>query len=334
MRKKVAFFTESQHEGLVPRNHPNARVDLAWQIALQSYHISLITATSKIAQLKSKAEHFDIGIIILPKKVDILTHVIANNIVEGAKQICTKVAIMQEGPNWFYQDYNVSLQHAFYNEIMKADFILCHNGHDVYYYKGITGKNVYTMQSLIIEDTLIQNGLQINDIDKENKIMIGGNFVSWYGGFDSFIVANEFDGKIFAPTMGRKQQNEEYIKGLNLIPYQNWTSWMFALNQFKYGVHMMRTFAAGTFSLNCAYLGIPCIGYLGIDTQTILQHAILTVEVGDIYAARKSAAALRESNTLYEQASSIARENYLYYYTEQKFKEKMEEVFESELKSM
>jgi len=329
--KKVAFFTEAGHEGLIPRNHPNARTDVAWQIAFKSYHISLITAPSKIAQLKSKAEHFDIGIIILPKNVDILTHVITNNIVENAKQICTKVAIMQEGPNWFYQDYNVSLQRSFYNELMKADFLLCHNVPDISYYRGITGKNVYTMQSLIIEDMLIHNNLQINDIDKENKTMIGGNFVSWYSGFDSFIVANEFDGKVFAPSMGRKQQHEEYIKGLNLIPYQNWTSWMFALNEFKYGVHMMRTFAAGTFALNCAYLGIPCIGYLGIDTQAILQHAILTVEVGDIEAARKSAAAIKESDSLYQQASEVARANYMHYYSENKFKQNMEEVFEREL---
>ena len=331
--KKIAFFTEAQHEGLVPRNHTNARTDVAWQIALESYHISLITATSKIAQLKSKGEHFDIGIIILPKNIDILTHVITNNIVESAKQICTKVTIMQEGPNWFFQDYNVSLQRSFYNELMKADFLLCHNGPDVSYYKGITCKNVYTMQSVIIEDVLLNNNLQrIAYEDKENKTMIGGNFVSWYGGFDSFIVANEFGGKVFGPSMGRKQQHEEYIKGLNLIPYQNWASWMFALNEFKYGVHMMRTFAAGTFALNCAYLGIPCIGYLGIDTQAILQHAILTVEVGDIDGARKSAAAVRDNNDLYQQCSEVARENYDHYYSERKFKQKMEEIFDAELK--
>lgn len=332
--KKVAFFTEAQHEGLVPRNHPNARTDIAWQIALQSYHINIGIATSKIAQLKSKAEYFDIGIIILPKNIDILTHVITNNIVKSAKQICTKVAIMQEGPHWFYQDYNISLQQMFYSELMKADFILCHNSYDVFYYRGITGKPVYKMQSLMIEDSLLQNNFQLNVGDKENLTMIGGNFVSWYSGFDSFIVAREFEGKIFAPTMGRKQKNEEYIKDLNLIPYQNWTSWIFTLNEFKYGVHMMRTFAAGTFALNCAYLGIPCIGYLQLDTQSILHHPILTVELGDIYAARKAAKAIKSDKILYEQASESAKENYKMYYSENKFKQKMEEIFENELSTM
>ena len=33
---------------------------------------------------------------------------------------------------------------------------------------------------------------------------------------------------------------------------------------------MMRTHAAGTFALNCSYLGIPCIGYKGLDTQSTL----------------------------------------------------------------
>lgn len=332
--KKVAFFTEAQHEGLVPRNHPNARTDIAWQIALQSYHINIGIVTSKIAQLKSKAEYFDIGIIILPKNVDILTHAITNNIVESAKQICTKVAIMQEGPHWFYQDYNISLQQMFYSELMKADFILCHNSSDIFYYRGITGKPVYKMQSLMIEDSLLQNNFQLNVGDKENLTMIGGNFVSWYSGFDSFIVAHEFEGKIFAPTMGRKQKNEEYIKDLNLIPYQNWTSWIFTLNEFKYGVHMMRTFAAGTFALNCAYLGIPCIGYLQLDTQSILHHPILTVEIGDIYAARKAAKAIKSDKMLYQQASESAKENYKMYYSENKFKQKMEEIFENELSTM
>ena len=44
----------------------------------------------------------------------------------------------------------------------------------------------------------------------------------------------------------------------------------------------MRTHVAkGTFSMNCSFHGIPCIGYRGLDTQQIL-HPLTTVEVGDL----------------------------------------------------
>ena len=39
--------------------------------------------------------------------------------------------------------------------------------------------------------------------------MIGGNMVSWYGGFDSYMVAREIGNPIVAPSMGRKQVQED-----------------------------------------------------------------------------------------------------------------------------
>ena len=147
--------------------------------------------------------------------------------------------------------------------------------------------------------------------------IIGGNFVSWYGGFDSFIIAQEFDsGKVFAPSMGRKQANEEQL--LIHLPYMNWTQWIHALNKFKYAVHLMRTHAAGTFALNCAYLGIPCIGYKGLDTQETL-HPDLTVELGDLQAARNIASKLRNDVEFYDSCSKTTKELYNQYYSESVF---------------
>jgi hypothetical protein len=169
------------------------------------------------------------------------------------------------------------------------------------------------MPSLMIEDA-------IGELKQEmrNDVIIGGNFVSWYGGFDSMAIAKELNDIVYAPSMGRKQPLEEQL--ITHLPYMNWKDWMHALNKFKYGVHLMRTHAAGTFALNCAYLGIPCIGYKGLDSQMIC-HPDLTVEIGDLTAARNIAKNLRNDEDFYLYYSNKCKELYQEHYTEEKFKE-------------
>ena len=88
--------------------------------------------------------------------------------------------------------------------------------------------------------------------------------VRWYGGFDSYVVAQEFEESIYAPSMGRKIERESEMD-ITHLPYMNWIEWMNNLSQFRYAVHLMPTHAAGTFALNCAYHGIitlsPTINY-------------------------------------------------------------------------
>lgn len=328
MKYKVAFFTESQHEGYIPENNTNNRTDIAWQIALKSYHIPLKDVSNVVNRLKNKSMSFDIGIIILPKDPMYLNHLLSINLIETARQICKKVAFMQEGPNWLYQDYNVHLIHMFYRELIKFDFILCHNQIDVNYYKGLTSLRTYTMPTIMIENTIKNITIEEN---KDENVIIGGNFVSWYNGFDSYIIASEFNSNIFCPSMGRRQQEEIYIRNLTLIPYTDWTDWMLTLNKFKYAVHLMRTYAAGSFALNCAYLGIPCIGYEYLDTQRILHHPELTVQESDILSARLAAQKLKNDKDFYVEASRLARHNYIKLYNMDSFIRNMESVFENEL---
>ena len=128
-----------------------------------------------------------------------------------------------------------------------------HNESDKKYYEGLTDKECKVLPSLMIENS-INNLPQI----KRKDAIIGGNFCSWYGGFDSYMIVQEADCPIHIPSMGRKIEGEEQMSNLNHLPYMNWVEWIKTLNTFKYGIHMMRTHAAGTFALNCAYLGIPC----------------------------------------------------------------------------
>ena len=147
--------------------------------------------------------------------------------------------------------------------------------------------------------------------------MIGGNFKSWYGGFDSFMLAKSVTDEIYSPQMGRRQEGEEQL-GIQQLPYLEWNQWISELSKRKIGIHMMRTHAAGTFAMNCAYLGIPCIGYEGLDTQRIL-HPNLTVKDGDLDTARKLIKKLYNDEEFLILCSQQAREMYLKYYHESKF---------------
>jgi len=220
---------------------------------------------------------------------------------------------MQEGPNWLWQDYPLEQQIWYYNTLISADIIYTHNKSDQQYYKGLTNHpDVRVMPSLMIEDSI-----HLQSECEQSGVMIGGNMTSWYGGFDSMMVAQEFEEKIYAPSMGRKIEREEELD-INHLPYMNWTQWIHELSKRKYAVHLMRTHAAGTFALNCAYLGIPCIGYEGLDTQELC-HRETTVELGDLVTAKQIAKQLKEDNKFYEHCSDMCKQRYRLYYHESKF---------------
>jgi len=292
----IAFFTEMGFEGKVPRNHPNMRTEFAWMCALDADHYNYKNIPNR---------QYDLGIVIIPKKNP-------NFDLNTLKKYCNKVAVMQEGPHWYFQDYSLDKQIWYYNTLTSADIIFTHNKIDKKYYEGLTNhKDVRVLQSLMIEDSIGE----IKQVERKG-VIIGGNFVNWYGGFDSYIVASEHFDKVVAPSMGRKQSGEEEL--LTHLPYLDWKEWIHKLNEFKIGIHLMRTHAAGTFALNCAYLGIPCIGYKGLDTQEIC-HPELTIKVGNLTKAKKLLGRLKNNSYFYNKMSSQARENYKKYYHENIF---------------
>jgi hypothetical protein len=305
---KIAFFTEMEFNGKIPRTHKNMRTEFAWMVALNATHYNLKTIPK---------ENYDLGIVIFPKKFN--NHFSIDRI----RKSCKQVALMQEGPNWYWQDYELPQQVYYYNTLMQADYVFVHNETDKKYFQGLLNNidSVHVMPSLMIEDS-------ISNIDYINRsnVIIGGNFVSWYGGFDSYITAQKFQNeKIYAPSMGRKQEAEDQL--INHLPYMNWVSWINSLNTFKYGIHLMRTHAAGTFALNCAYLGIPCIGYAGLDTQEKC-HPELTVNLSDLEHANHLAEKLYIDEKFYQHCSITAKENYNKYYHENIFIKNIKRVLE------
>jgi hypothetical protein len=316
----ISFFTEGGYSGKQPRNHPNARTEIAWMIALDAIHYNLHSSLETTQDLNGTPS-IDLGIVILPKKN--LESLMKYNL-QNLYSICKKVTIMQEGPNWNWQDYSMEEQIWYFNTLSQVDFLFCHNYSDRKYYEGLTGKTTYVMPSLMVEDI-------INEYPNTQRkgVMIGGNMTSWYGGFDSMVVANEFRINITAPSMGRKIEREDELD-ITHLPYMDWAQWIYQLNQVKYGVHLMRTHAAGTFALNCAYLGIPCIGYEGLDTQQIC-HPDTTVKLGDLKKAKEIAKRLRIDEDFYLYCSNLSKIKYKEHFSEKIYKVKINKILKTEL---
>jgi hypothetical protein len=313
---KVAFLTEMGFEGGVPNNHPNARTEFAWMNALGATHYPLTKYQS--------VQGYDVVFIIFPKGklflsaegskivdgVNPASQYLNQPIVDVLKSVNKKVYYIQEGPHWWWNDYEVVDQIQFYNFLTKVDGIFAHNESDVNYYKGLVPtKKVEYIRSLMIED-LIKNIKS----KKEDKVLIGGNFARWYGGFESYIVATQFQIPIWGQESHAKRNNESALEDLNHFPRLNWIDWMNEVSKFKYGVHLMPTVAAGTFSLNCGYFGIPVIGNEKVDTQRYL-HPYTSVDVGNVKRARELAIQLKEDKDFYELCSKTSKELYKKYYT-------------------
>jgi hypothetical protein len=306
----IVFFTEYAYEGgKLPRTLNNIRTDLAWMIALNADNYSF----------ESNPYQHDLGILIVPKNNPYR----AWNCFHRIRNSCARWAIMQEGPNQLWQDWSIDHQFEYFGLLSEVDIIFCHNEFDQRYYRGlIPGKKVEILQSLMIEDSIPED--KLTSTEARRDVVIGGNFVQWYSGMDSFIIAQELSQDVYVPSMGRMQADENKIEGLHHLPYMNWSNWILELSERRYAVHLMRTFAAGTFALNCAALGIPCIGYRELDSQRTC-FPELSVQLGDLQAARKIAINLKKNELFYNHVSEYAKKAYYDNFREEIFISKFQE---------
>ena len=310
----IAFFTEIDYDGKIPRNQDNMRTDTAWMCALDAMHHNI----SRLHTLPDN--QYDLGVIIIPKD---RRHIMEYPLIDNMKRVCKKISAMQEAVLWYWQDSPVDEQVWYYNALVSMDFLFVHNELDKNYFEGLTKKECIVLPSVIIED-----GVKMAD-KKDKDVIIGGNFVSIYSGFDSMIVADEYSEDIWAPSMGRKKELEEqYIKHL---PYVVWREWIYELSRFKLGVFPTANVAAGQFSLNCSFVGIPCVGYESVDTQRIL-HPSLSVPHYHLNQARALVKKLKEDETFYDDCVEETKMLYKAKYQESVFVKNIKKEIKKVLK--
>ena len=349
---KIAFFTEGGYKGKPKTNEP-MRTDQAWVYALNAYHWPI-----PYIMVKGCKERYDIGIVIIPKTTGGNTGASKNQfdrdnltkqnypLIETIKQICDKVFVMQESTHWDWQEDPAEIMIWYYNQLTEADGILCHNDIDVPYYKGITNKPAFIFPTLMIDEGIknlektleIKDHLQFNDDrygdeiytmynnkfkTKQDRVFVAGNWHTTYRGFDAWVIGQEFDLPMYGFKSGKFKQNEE-LNGINYLPWMDWYRFMYELSQCKYGVQCYQA-SAGQFPLNCAYLGVPCIGYDDINTQKDL-FPDLSVKRGDILHARRLANNLQKNKEFYNRVSIKAKELYNELYKEDKFLEKWNKI--------
>ena len=304
---KIGFFSEAGYEGKVPRNYDNMRTDVAWVCALDATH-------HPIPKLRSLPNNlYDVGVMILPKNRKPLLDWFPNPVLEEYRRVCKKVTIMQESYYNYWQDSPIAEQIWYFNFITEMDLIFCHNDIDLLYYNGLTNVRTELLPSVMITDDVVRRS------EWGNGVIIGGNWVWAYGGFDSYQVAlelseSDINDDITAVTTGRMKPEEDQV--IKHIPWMMWSEWIKTLSQFNVGIQL-GTASAGTFNLNCSFHGIPCIGYSDVNTQNIL-HPLTTVEVGDIDNAKHIAKKLKDKK-FYDLCSETTIKRYESFYTEEIF---------------
>jgi len=305
---KIGFFSEAGYEGKVERNHPNMRTDVAWVCALDANHHPF----PKLSTLSD--DMYDVGVMILPKKRKPLLNY---PLLEQYKRVCKKVTVMQESYYNYWQDSSIAEQIWYFNFLTEMDLIFCHNDVDLKYYNGITNVRTELLPTVMITDNIVPRN------ESGDGVIIGGNWVRDYGGFDSYQVALEITDDITSITTGRMKPEE---KGLfKHLDWMFWSEWINVLSQYHIGVQL-GTAAAGTFNLNCSFHGIPCIAYSNSNTQKIL-HPKTTVELGDVNGAKEIARKLKDKD-FYDECSGSTKENYKKYYSEEKFLEHWNRIWD------
>ena len=318
---QIAFFTEGGYSGKVPRNMP-MRTDQAWVCALDAVHHSVF----KLNEINPYNPHhhdthgvkkYNIGVVIIPKEKN--REYLANQnypLINKIREFCDKIIIMQEGCHWDWMEDSVNTMVWFYNQLLEADLLLCHNDADVKYYQGITDIKSFVLPTLMIEDT-------IKTAPQEDRVFVAGNWHLTYRGFDAWIISNEFDMPKYGFKAGKYKEGED-VNGINYLPWMEWNQFMLELSKCKYGIQTYQS-SAGQFPLNCAYLGIPCIGYNDVNTQKDL-FPDLSVKRGDILHARRLANNLQKNKEFYNRVSIKAKELYNELYKEDKFLEKWNKI--------
>jgi len=220
-----------------------------------------------------------------------------------------KIAIIQEGPIFDWQTWTMDWQWNYLKLMKKIDLFICNNKDHINYYKEYTKNVCIYKPPIILEDVFDMRKKTIS-----NSVMLNGNFKPWYNAHSSLKIAESQEKLIIVmQSMGQSQDNEaQYIPLLVKkqpfvkLPYLPWKEWMRLLSNAKYGINMMTAVACGTFSMNCAALGVACIGNKEFDTQRDL-FPELSIASHDIKTGKELLKRLVEDEDFYNKQIKYAQ---------------------------
>ena len=316
-------ITEMGFEGKIPENYENMRVLEAQIVALDAYHLPLTKVLQENKTYEGNA------LVVLPKGnfkgeryKELWVWLYNNhfNTIEELKEKFNKIYFYQDGVLGWWNMCETRAQVWWYNNLQECDKIYCPNINDVSYYKGLfPDKKIGVVRSIMLDTPLDKNKF----LDKQDKVIISGPFTYEYLGLHNTILASNLDIQIDIPPMGASRMPEDSYDmapslGVNYLKYMNWRDWMYNLSQYKYGFYMMRAWGSASFSLNCAYFGIPCVGNNRADTQNIL-FPKLSFDVYNIEGALNATKRLKEDKEFYNECSLYAKEIYKKEFTKEKF---------------
>ena len=317
--------SEMGFEGYFPVNYPNLRVLETQLLYLEAYHLPIQKIITEGKTYKgSLLYNIGKGDFEKPYISDLYHNY--HNIVGLLQEKFEGVYIYQDGEIGWWNQVDTRLQAWWYNQLRAASGILVPNSTDVSFYKGLfPDKEIKVIRSVMTDEGLDKSKFK----PKENRTLITGPLTREYNGFSQLLLAHNLDMPVDIPPMGESRMPKDSWEmadnlGVNYLQYMTWAEWMYNLSRYKIGYMMSSATASGSFALNCAYLGIPCIGDKRADTQSIL-FPDLAVDVFDNEKALELTRKLRDDLDFYIEVSNKAKRLYKQEFTKEKMLELLQD---------
>jgi hypothetical protein len=310
--------SEMGFEGYFPVNYPNLRVLETQLLYLEAYHLPIQKIITEGKTYKgSLLYNIGKGDFEKPYISDLYHNY--HNIVGLLQEKFEGVYIYQDGEIGWWNQVDTRLQAWWYNQLRAASGILVPNSTDVSFYKGLfPDKEIKVIRSVMTDEGLDKSKFK----PKENRTLITGPLTREYNGFSQLLLAHNLDMPVDIPPMGESRMPKDSWEmadnlGVNYLQYMTWAEWMYNLSRYKIGYMMSSATASGSFALNCAYLGIPCIGDKRADTQSIL-FPDLAVDIFDNEKALELTFKLKNDLDFYIEVSNKAKRLYKQEFTKEK----------------
>ena len=310
--------SEMGFEGYFPVNYPNLRVLETQLLYLEAYHLPIQKIFNDGKTYKgSILYNIGKGGFEKPYISDLYHNY--HNVVSLLQEKFDGVYIYQDGEIGWWNQVDTRLQAWWCNQLRAANGILVPNSTDIPFYKGLfPDKDIKVIRSVMTDEGLDKTKFK----PQENRTIVTGPLTREYNGFSQVLIAHNADMPIDIPPMGESRMPKDSWEmapnlGINYLKYMSWTEWMYNLSRYKIGYMMSSATASGSFALNCAYLGIPCIGDKRADTQSIL-FPDLAIDVFDNKKAFDLTLKLKKDLDFYIEVSNKAKRLYKKEFTKEK----------------